>query len=399
MDSRYEEVVLFYSYALVSDCDELSLWLKEKCHSLSLLGRVRVAPEGVNGTLSGRAHAVDEFCLAAEAEHHEVFRGTDWKRSSNRGEVPVFIDLKVEERNEICSHGPLIPSGEAGPSYCKEHGGQHLSPHAFHKALEEAEQDQNSVVIDVRNHYEASVGHFEHPRLMNPKTRVFSEYPDWVKRNEDLLKGKRILMYCTGGIRCEKASAFIRAEGISDRVEQLEGGIHRYLEAFPEGGAFRGTNFVFDKRITLGAEEGCQAMCEVCSSSEASHQGARVCCVCRDLVLCCDRCWARDDHGGPADLFCERHQSLHHCYRTRLARFSSEELRDQYSALTQIHAKLMPVKQGGPSMGSRRQRKTLMNQIKRVEAAINGAAALDDAVVISPTAGLWRADYTTAGLR
>jgi hypothetical protein len=74
-------------------------------------------------------------------------------------------------------------------------------------------------------------------------------------------------------------------------------------------------------------------------------------------------------------------------------------LHDQYSALTQIHAGLMPVKQGGPSMGSRRQRKTLMNQLKRVEAAINGAAALDDAVVISPTAGLWRADYTTAGLR
>ena len=392
------DVVLFYKYARVNDPEEVLRWSERYCRENEILGRVRLAPEGVNGTLGGLGDAVARFIADSEMAHPDLFVGTDWKRSVSR--EPPFPDLKLEIRGDICSHGPVIPRGA---DYVEAHGGLHLSPEDFHAALRETEVDEDAVVIDVRNHYESSVGKFNHPRLLVPNTRTFAEYPRWLRDNKEKLEGKRVLMYCTGGIRCEKASAYIRAEGVADRVEQLRGGIHRYLEAFPDGGAWVGNNFVFDGRVVDGGGGnknndnnavdvssssaaaagdaaaargvGVEASCESCGAPGAkhlgcsAHEGSRVCCVCRDLVLCCDACW--DSEAGGPDLFCLRHRDdgfPHAFYRTRLERFDVVALMEQREGLLRHHEKLLELKDKG-----RNRRRTIRRQLERVEAAMSGA--------------------------
>lgn len=403
------DVVLFYRYARVDDPESVLRWAERYCLERRILGRVRLAPEGVNGTLGGQGEAVDRFIADAEAAHPALFKGTDWKRSASR--EPPFPDLKLEVRGEICSHGPDIPRGA---DFVEAHGGAHLSPEAFHAALREAEADEDAVVIDVRNHYESSVGKFHHRRLLVPNTRTFAEYPRWVRDNREKLEGKRVLMYCTGGIRCEKASAYIRAVGVADRVEQLSGGIHRYLEAFPDGGAFEGDNFVFDARVTDSGDVGSvdkknrnnvddgdnnaqlrddapaaavnasagnagrlEVLCESCGAARAkhwgcaAHEGSRVCCVCRDLVLCCDTCWSSEPGGGGPDLFCLRHreEGFPAFYRSRLERFDVAALEGQREGLLRHHEKLLELKNKGQN-----RRRTIRRQLERVEVAMSAAA-------------------------
>lgn len=132
-----------------------------------------------------------------------------------------------------------------------EMGGVHLKPEDFHRAME----DPNSVVIDVRNVNESEIGRFAPPgnKVLDPLMRRSTEFPEWIDKNREKLEGKKILMYCTAGVRCERASAFIRKKGFEE-VYQLEGGIHRYLDAFPDdGGYWIGKNYTFDKRFSHGA--------------------------------------------------------------------------------------------------------------------------------------------------
>ena len=136
-----------------------------------------------------------------------------------------------------------IPTSETGQGY--------LSPEEFHQAL--VGRGEDTVVIDCRNHKEVMIGHFE--GAVDPNTRTWAEWPSYVEGALEQLKGKQVLMYCTGGIRCEKASAFVRQKlreagdpAAADGVRHLRGGIHKYLEAYPDGGMFMGKNFVFDNR-------------------------------------------------------------------------------------------------------------------------------------------------------
>ena len=177
--------------------------------------------------------------------------------------------------------------------------GNHLTPQQFHDAM----ADPRSVVIDVRNFNETLIGKFAPPgtpslsssssssantgngkhktaddilsneKVLDPLMRRSTEFPEWVEKNKHKLKGKKVLMYCTGGVRCERASAYVRNIGIED-VSQLEGGIHRYLEAFPEdGGYWVGKNYTFDKRFSHGAKS-CDviSVCVHCSQPWERYQ-------------------------------------------------------------------------------------------------------------------------------
>jgi rhodanese-related sulfurtransferase len=128
---------------------------------------------------------------------------------------------------EVISTGGLIPPPLPGSGVVT---GVHLSPSEFHSALEAADP-ANSVLIDVRCPKEFAIGHFD--RAIDPKIRTFAEWPKFVKDNLDDMKGKKVFMYCTGGIRCEKASAFMKSCGLEE-IYQLKGGIHRYLETVRE---------------------------------------------------------------------------------------------------------------------------------------------------------------------
>jgi len=160
------------------------------------------------------------------------------------------------------------------------------------------------VILDARNYYESRIGHFGGAVL--PNIRKFSYFPMYVEENRDLFKDKQVFMYCTGGIRCERASAYLKELGICSEVYQLEGGIHEYFNAYPNG-HFKGKNYVFDDRIALKGNEEKVATCNYCTNNWDDYAKC-----CRDgcfiVSLCCDEC--KLARGG--EFFCcTRCEELH----------------------------------------------------------------------------------------
>ena len=168
-------------------------------------------------------------------------------------------------------------------------GGNHLSPAEFHKAMELP----NTVMIDVRNFNESVIGKFNPPtsKLLDPGMRKSTEFPGWVDNNMHQLQGKKILMYCTDGMRCERASAYLAQKGLTD-INQLEGGIHRYLESYPlDGGHWIGKNYTFDKRFSHGAQK-CDVIskCVICKEPWERYQAGKKCFYCKMEVIVCKPC-------------------------------------------------------------------------------------------------------------
>jgi len=244
-------VLLFYKYVGIADVDGTVEWVAQLATRLGLLGRVLLATEGVNGTVSGPAGAVREFIFAMDA--HPLFGGIDWKDSSvEDGELTVehgqaFGDLLVKHVKELVSTAGAVSLNDVAT-----HGGNHLSPAEFHARVVEAQGSAETVLLDVRNTFESDIGRFKGATPVPMAS--FSEYTRYAESKLPELRGKKVLMYCTGGIRCEKASAYLRKRGVKD-VSQLSGGIHRYLEAYPEGSdsVYVGKNFVFDRRMSQSA--------------------------------------------------------------------------------------------------------------------------------------------------
>ncbi|KAF0887567.1 hypothetical protein E2562_002288 [Oryza meyeriana var. granulata] len=257
-------VLLYYKYAEVPDAPALAAFYASHCRALALVGRVRVGPDGVNATLGGRMAALEKH--VAEMSSNNLFEGTDFKLASCEGPVDErvarecgFTSLSVrlvKELVTLCSN----PSLATPQITC---AGRHLSASEFHSVLQnvgtaldsEAPAEKNEVVVlDARNVYETRIGKFHVPNVvtLDPEIRQYSDLPLWIDEHAEKLRGKSILMYCTGGIRCEMASAYIRSKGEGfENVFQLYGGIQRYLEQFPDGGYFEGKNFVFDHRLLL----------------------------------------------------------------------------------------------------------------------------------------------------
>jgi len=359
-------VVLFYIYARLGP-DQVKAAAEEQRRlgpALRLCGRVLVAAEGVNGTVQGSDEAISSYQAATEAA---VGSSIDWKRS-RAGEAALFPDFAVKEVAELVGFG-LQPDGR-GPLAVEE-AGPHLSPAAFHRLLGETPPDQLRL-IDVRNSFEYQVGHFD--GAIDPGMSQTAEWPHFVKRNLEDLRGRRVLLYCTGGIRCEKASAYLcrrlretapearhTGGGGGDRppeVYQLGGGIHRYLEEFPDGGKFRGANFVFDRRQQMRADGTIVGRCSECAAPWDGHHGGRVCCVCRVLVLVCDSCDSTSVHG---EYYCGRHEELRGIYHHFIDRFGAEELERQAG---ELRARL----DGEVGVGGKNRRATLRKKMEQAEA-------------------------------
>jgi len=239
----------------------------------------------------------------------------------------VSLDLAPAEREHMI---------EAGP-------GHHLSPQQFHDVIATAaarkeqqarnkersidpkdsqqDQDQDSqqdskqergdvVLIDVRNIYETEIGKFECPAgipVLDPKTRKFKEFKNFVDANKHELRDKQVLMYCTGGVRCERASAYLRLSGVRD-VSQLSGGIHSYQEAFPGGeGFFRGKNFVYDRRIAVPHKHLDEVVghCRLCGASYDDYKPQVRCGCCRMLQLVCSDCRTGGEGDSGVMIICE----------------------------------------------------------------------------------------------
>lgn len=242
-------ILLYYKYVNIPNPIEIQKWQKELCSRLGLTGRILLAHEGINGTVGGSKQATEAYIQAMN--EHPLFGNIDFKTAPGGSEA--FPRMKISIKKEIVNLG-IDPE-----KLTVKDTAEHLSPQQIHDLLSNPPQDL--VIIDTRNSYEIAVGKFRN--AIDPQTRYFRQFPQWVDENVDMLKDKTVFMYCTGGVRCERATAYVNVKNIAKKVVQLEGGIHRYIEQFPDG-HFRGKNYVFDNRITVRANNDILSTCLNC---------------------------------------------------------------------------------------------------------------------------------------
>jgi UPF0176 protein len=248
-------VAAFYRFVRIDDPAQLKHRLAAQACRLAIKGTILVAPEGINGTIAGDSAALDTFFADLTAD--ERFTGLEVKRSV-ASESP-FGRLKVKIKREIVTFG----ASEAGIAVDPARLSGHRVPPERWNALI-AEPDVT--LIDTRNAYEVAIGTFR--GAIDPGTRSFTAFRDFVARDLDPTRHRRIAMFCTGGIRCEKASAYLLALGFPE-VHQLDGGILRYLaEVPPSESAWTGACYVFDERVSVveGVVEGPHDICRACGA-------------------------------------------------------------------------------------------------------------------------------------
>ncbi|HET6527925.1 MAG TPA: rhodanese-related sulfurtransferase [Balneolaceae bacterium] len=229
------EVILYYNFSPIDDPEAFCEEHKAFCKELGVKGRIYIGKEGINGTLGGRREQVSaykEFLTTIFG-----FEETQFKTDSS--DYIPFAKLKCKVRDELVA----IHKEDVDP----QNGGNYLEPHEWKQVLESGE---DYVIIDVRNDYESKIGHFE--GAITPQVENFYDFPEWLE-NFAAEKDKKVLMYCTGGIRCEKFSVLMKEKGWHD-VNQLHGGILRYGKE--EGGKhYKGKCFVFDDRLVVPVNE------------------------------------------------------------------------------------------------------------------------------------------------
>ncbi len=252
-------VAALYRFTHFANCQGLREPLERLCRGLGIRGTLLLASEGINGTIAGTGEA-----LATALDHIRGLPGCgdlEVKLSSTTG-MP-FHRMKVRVKREIVTMGePVDPVKIVGTYVAPEDWNQLIA-------------DPDTIVIDTRNDYEVSVGTFA--GAINPNTASFRDFPAWFRSVRDDLLGRgrqpRVAMFCTGGIRCEKSTAFLRQEGVED-VHHLSGGILKYLEVVPEEASlWRGECFVFDERVTVGhgLERGTYQLCRACRRPLGKH--------------------------------------------------------------------------------------------------------------------------------
>ncbi|MEO6728999.1 MAG: rhodanese-related sulfurtransferase [Candidatus Dojkabacteria bacterium] len=266
-----ETVLLYYKYTEVENPEDLREKQFELCTKLGLKGRILIAKEGINGTIGGTQESCQEYIK--ETSLYPGMDGIDWKISHNTDDS--FPKLRVVVRDEVVSFKAPVNLKNRAP---------YIHPKELKELLE---KDEDIVILDARNNYESDIGKFKN--AIAPDIQNFREFPEFVKSIEHL-KDKPIVTYCTGGIRCEKASAYLVAQGFKD-VRQLHGGIAKYGEE-AGGKDFQGAMYVFDKRIHVPVNSENPEIISHCL-----HCGVKVeryinCCnaKCNKQFIICEEC-------------------------------------------------------------------------------------------------------------
>lgn len=287
------EVILYYKFREIQDPESFCLEHKAFCEELGVKGRIYIGSEGINGTLGGTPEQVEQYKQGLSSI--DGFEDIDYK--TDTADFIPFARLKVKTRDEIVSlHEEADPAD----------GGDYLEPDEWREILENRD---DYILIDVRNDYESKVGHFE--GAITPEVENFYNFPEWLEQFE-APKDKKVLMYCTGGIRCEKFSVLMKEQGWDD-VNQLHGGILRYARE-ENGVHFKGKCFVFDDRLVVPVNERDDepiAQCEItgkpadtyinCANMECnklfvcSEEGARL------MEGCCSEECRQSEYKRPFD--------------------------------------------------------------------------------------------------
>jgi UPF0176 protein len=245
-------VAALYKFSLIESPHILQSKIRRKLKSLSILGTILVGKEGLNGTISGKKENIDK--AIKYIKNIDGFCDVDVKFSKSL--VNPFIRLKIKLKDEIVTIGDksINPNKEVG---------KYVNPEEWNDLI----SNKNTILIDTRNNYEHSIGTFKNS--LNPNTIKFREFPEWVKKqkfSDNEKQNSKFAMFCTGGIRCEKASSFMLKEGFKD-VSHLKGGILNYFDSVPKNESkWKGECFVFDDRVSVKHDltEGSYDMCHGC---------------------------------------------------------------------------------------------------------------------------------------
>ena len=246
------KIITLYKFHKIHEPLKLQAALKKELKNLDILGTIIVGNEGINGTVSGTYINLDR--AIERLKFHSKILDLDLKESFSK--KSPFLRLKIKIKDEIVTMGKknINPSTQSGE-------------YINHKRWNALIEDKNTLLIDTRNSYEYAIGTFKNS--INPKTANFKEFPEWVNKqqfSETDKKQKKVAMFCTGGIRCEKASAFMKNEGF-EKVYHLKGGILKYLEEIEtRNSLWQGECFVFDDRVSVKHDlsEGSYDLCHGC---------------------------------------------------------------------------------------------------------------------------------------
>lgn len=274
-------VLSLYKFETIKDTRQFKEKLLLKCISLNIKGTFIIASEGINGTVAGEELSINSIVEFLKNEMQ--FGNIECKYSYDR-KMP-FYRMKIKIKDE------LVPL-RVGNIDLKNKTGNYVSPADWNKLIE----DPDTLLIDVRNDYEVDIGTFKN--ALNPKTRNFREFSAFTKERLNPKKHKKVALFCTGGIRCEKVSSYMLQEGFSN-VYQLKGGILKYLEEIPENeSSWEGECFVFDNRTSVdhGLANGTYDLCHNCrypissEDKQSEHYEEGISCPrCFDKITGCRR--------------------------------------------------------------------------------------------------------------
>jgi len=252
-------VAAVYKFVKLADCAAMRAPLQAKCDALGITGTLLLAEEGINGTIAGTRSGIDNILAYLRSDP----RLADLQHKESAAELPPFYRMKVKLKKEIVTMGVtgIDPTEQVG---------QYVKPEDWNALI----SDPDVLLVDTRNDYEVEVGTFR--GAVDPRITTFREFPDYVKNHLDPQKKPRVAMFCTGGIRCEKASAYMLQQGFPE-VYHLQGGILKYLENVPaEQSLWQGECFVFDQRVAVGQglAPGHYELCYGCSRPITAEEKA-----------------------------------------------------------------------------------------------------------------------------
>lgn len=294
MEQLQYRVLLYYKYVGINDPEQFTKEHLQYCKKLGLKGRILIASEGINGTVSGTVAQTEQYM--ADLRANPLFEDIVFKIDEVDGHA--FKKMFVRHKEELVT---FRYDQELDPNKIT---GEHLSPTEFYEQM----QQEDVIILDGRNNYEYDIGHFR--GAIRPDVDSFREFPDWIRENMSQYKDKKILTYCTGGIRCEKLTGFLLHEGFSD-VAQLDGGIVTYSKD-PEvqGRLFDGKCYVFDERISVPInrtdEDIIVGQCYHCHEPNDHYIN---CPECNLQHISCDSCY--EEHQGFCSTECREKYNAH----------------------------------------------------------------------------------------
>ena len=296
-----QKILLYYKFTPIADPEVVKLWQKTLTDSLNLKGRILVSKDGINGTVGGEVEDLKKYIK--ETKKFPGFKGTVFKWSEGGRED--FPRMSVKNRRELVGFKnsdeefDVNENGVIG-------GGQHLKPKQVHELIEKYGDDV--VFFDGRNEHEAKIGRFKNAIV--PNTNTSRDFIAELESDKyDDIKDKKVITYCTGGIRCEGISSMMKKRGFTD-VYQIYGGNGKYGEAYGDDGLWEGSLRVFDNRMTMEFSDHAKTIgeCTHCSGKTSNFENCAHM-ECNDLVLICKNCTQNPDLLFHTEVCREKHHA------------------------------------------------------------------------------------------